>query len=366
MRRTSRRAGLTLVALTLTALFAIARVPAASARPWLGVYTQEITGDLRDGMDLGAAAGVLVNRVVSDGPADRAGLQQGDVIVRFNSRTVDSPAALARMVGEARERQEVALQVLRGGERRTIPVVLASRSDEEIAPPAPEAPPEPPAPGDGKGRDDGESRDVRVKISRDGGKPEVYKFDGDLEKLPGHVREMLRDMPGLDGNGGLHALRVMGASRGRLGVRIESLNEGLASALGAPGTDGVLVLEVIADTPAEHAGLRAGDVILTVDGHEVKNAEGLVDALRDVNGKVSITVSRTGARRTVEAELAATPRTFRGEGPMAAPGRGGELDREVRLRARSDADGGDLRRQMDELRQQLRELRQQMEDRRQK
>ena len=348
-----------LFALTLAALFAVVHVPAASAKPWLGVYTQELTGDLRDGMDLPSAAGVLVNRVVTDGPADRAGLRQGDVIVRFNSRAVESPSALALMVSEASDRQEVAIQILRGGERRTIPVVLASRPDADRAPsaPPPPAPPAPPAPGDR------ESRDVRVRISRDGGRPETYHFNGDMEQLPGHVREMLRDFPGLDGNGGLHALRVIGAGRGRLGVRIESLNEGLAAALGAPGMDGVLVLEVIADTPAERAGLHSGDVILTVGGHDVKNAEDLVEALRDVDSKVSLTVLRTGARRTVEAELAATPRTSRGEGPMAAPGRGGELDREVRLRARSEADGDDLRQQLEELRQQLRELRQQLEDR---
>ena len=55
---------------------------------------------------------------------------------------------------------------------------------------------------------------------------------------------------------------LMGAGRGRLGVRIESLNEDLAGALGAPGKQGVLVLEVLDDTPAARAGLRAGDVIL--------------------------------------------------------------------------------------------------------
>ena len=121
MRRTTRRAGLMLFALTLAALFAVVHAPAASARPWLGVYTQEITGELRDGMDLTSAAGVLVNRVVTDGPADRAGLQQGDVIVRFNSRAVESPAALALMVGEARDRQEVAIQILRAGEQRPEP-----------------------------------------------------------------------------------------------------------------------------------------------------------------------------------------------------------------------------------------------------
>jgi membrane-associated protease RseP (regulator of RpoE activity) len=126
----------------------------------------------------------------------------------------------------------------------------------------------------------------------------------------------------------------------------------------------VLVLEVMPDTPAERAGLRPGDVILTVEGKDVKNAEGLVEALRDVDGKVSLTVSRKGARRTVEAELAAAPQTNRGQGPMAGHGRMGEPDREDRLRDRPDADNGDLRQQVEELRQQLRELRQQLEDRR--
>ncbi len=371
MRRTTRRVRLAFLALTLTAAFAMPHAALAAARPWLGVYTQEITSDLRDGLDLHDDAGVLVSRVVPGGPAARAGLRQGDVIVRFNSRTVESPQDLARMVGEARDRQQVALQVLRRGERRIFPVTLASRADADetpVAPSAPSPPPSPPpAPGDRDDRDGhngANHHDVRVKIFRNGGEPETYRFDGDLDSLPGRVRGMLRGVPGLDGSGGLHALSVTGSGRGRLGVRIESLSEPLAAALGAPGTDGVLVLEVMSDTPAERAGLRPGDVILTVEGHDVKNAEGLVEALRDVDGKVSLTVSRKGTRRTVEAELAAAPRMDRGQGPMAGQGRMGESDREARLRARNDADNGDLRQQMEELRQQLRELRQQLEDRR--
>ncbi len=360
MNRITRRGALVLAAIMLTAFAAIARVPAASARPWLGVVTQALTGDLREGLDLPDAAGVLVNRVVAGGPADKAGLRKGDVIVRLNSRAVESPAALARMVGDAREDQEVALQVLRGGDTKTIPVVLGTWSGDDT-PFAPEAPPAPAPPGDDDEKGDSH-RDMRVRIFGNGEKPEVYRFDGDVDKLPGHVREMLRDMPGLDGNGGLHALRVMGAGRGRLGVRIESLNDGLAAALGAPGTDGVLVLEVMKDTPAERAGLGAGDVILTADGHDVKNAEGLVQALRDVDGKVSLTVLRKGSRRTVEAELAATPRKMRWEGSMAAPGRRGDSKSEDRIRLRGDAGGDDLRQQLEELRQQLRELRQQLKD----
>jgi membrane-associated protease RseP (regulator of RpoE activity) len=370
MRSHTRRVGLALFALTLTALFALAHAATATARPWLGVYTQEITGDLRDGMDLHAAGGVLVNRVVADGPADRAGVRSGDVILRFNARTVESPEDLARMVGAARERQAVSVEVLRRGERRTYTVTLAAASEDGArgAPAAPRTPPTPPTPprledmGHGDSRDDADRHEVRVKVFRNGDQPESYRVDGDLDQLPGKVREMLHGVPGLDGNGGLHALRVMGASRGRLGVRIESLNEDLAAALGAPGAEGVLVLEVMSDTPAERAGLRSGDVIITVGGQDVKDAEELVEALRDVDGKVSITVSRKGTRRTVEAELAATPRTSRGQGPRAGHGRMGETDREDRLRDRSDADNGDLRQQMEELRQQLRELRQQLED----
>ena len=126
----------------------------------------------------------------------------------------------------------------------------------------------------------------------------------------------------------------------------------------------MLVLEVMPDTPAQKAGLRSGDVILTVENQDVKNAEELVSALRDVEGKVSITVSRKGSRRTVEAELASAPRMNSGDGPMMGHGRTGELDRGDRSRGPDDADPGDLRQQMNELRQQLRELRQRLEDRR--
>jgi membrane-associated protease RseP (regulator of RpoE activity) len=362
MRTITRRTRAGLVALSLAVLFAAVHVTSAAAKPWLGVYTQVLTDDLRDGLEVPAAAGVLVSRVVPNGPADRAGLQQGDVIVRLNSRAVESPAALARLVAEGRDGQEVELQLLRRGARRVVAVKLAtlSEDDDSMAPPAPEAPSAPPAPGDRNGR---EPRDVKVKVYRHGDGQQEFRIDGDMEHLK-ELRGMLHDVPGLDGNEGLRVLRVAGAGRGRLGVRIESLNEDLAAALGAPGTDGVLVLEVMPDTPAERAGMRSGDVILAVEGSEVKNAEGLVRALRDVDGKVSLTVTRKGARRTIEAELAAAPRLDRGEGPGSVKRMMGGPDTGDRLRGPDDADSSDLRQEMKELRQQLRELRQQLEERR--
>lgn len=176
---------------------------------------------------------------------------------------------------------------------------------------------------------------------------------------------MMRDF-GVDGQQGKGTMRpfVYATGRGRLGVRIETLNDDLASALGSSGLKGVLVVEVLNDTPAEKAGLKAGDVITAVGGHKVYDSDDLVSALRDESGAVSLSVARRGSTRTIEATLEANPwsmRMGRGDGAMGL-GRLRELDR-IAPRARTQrADGDDLRQQLDELREQVRELRQQLEE----
>ena len=87
MRRTTPLKVLVLLALVIAASVTTLSAATAAARPWLGVYTQEVTSDLRDGLDL-RGDGVLVNRVVDGGPADRAGLRRGDLVIHFNSRAV--------------------------------------------------------------------------------------------------------------------------------------------------------------------------------------------------------------------------------------------------------------------------------------
>src|SRR5439155_17880696 len=99
-------------------------------RAWLGVYTQTLSPELREGMSY-KGQGVPVNRVVEDSPADRAGVQKGDVITSVNSRAVDSPEALADLVGRGKSGQSISLRVMRDNQVKNLTATLAARSSED-------------------------------------------------------------------------------------------------------------------------------------------------------------------------------------------------------------------------------------------
>src|SRR5262245_59088052 len=120
--------GVALLALGLTA--AAPKTSRADDTPWLGVTLQSLSEGLRDGMGYDGE-GVLVNRVMDGSPADRAGLRHGDVIVRFNGRSAESPDQLTRLVRGSRVGQSVTLTIVRDGDRRTISARLGNRPDDE-------------------------------------------------------------------------------------------------------------------------------------------------------------------------------------------------------------------------------------------
>ena len=120
--RSALIAGLLLVAGVVGATVARAAEPART--PWLGVYMQELTTELRDGLDYDGPGGVIVSRVVPGGPAEKAGLRRDDVIVRMDGRLVDTPEELSGMIRAARVGAKLRVQVVRDGERRTFDVTL--------------------------------------------------------------------------------------------------------------------------------------------------------------------------------------------------------------------------------------------------
>ena len=104
------------------------------------------------------------------------------------------------------------------------------------------------------------------------------------------------------GQGG--PLEMMRApSRGRLGVTVQELTPELATCFGVK--DGVLVSGVTADSPAAKAGIRAGDVITTVDGKPVTSSEEIVVLLAVKTGEVTIGLTRDRKPMSLKATIEA-------------------------------------------------------------
>lgn len=114
-------------------------------RGWLGVVVQEVDRNLAQSFALDKPVGALVAKVVPDGPAERAGLRVGDVILAFNGEELATSAALPPLVGALDPGQLATLDVRRDGKTVTIKVEVGVL-DEQVSdlerggPAAPEAP----------------------------------------------------------------------------------------------------------------------------------------------------------------------------------------------------------------------------------
>lgn len=103
------------------------------SRGRLGVVIQEVSKELADSLGLSKPMGAVVNAVEKGGPADKAGLEAGDVILRFEGKVIGSSADLPRMVGATRPGTRSVLQIWRKGATRDIPVVVGEMADEKQA-----------------------------------------------------------------------------------------------------------------------------------------------------------------------------------------------------------------------------------------
>ena len=260
---------------------------------FLGIGLADVDGDSR---------GAKVRSVEAGSPAEKAGIKQDDVIVRFDGEAVRSAAQLSRLAGETPAGRSVAIEVSRGGAVQKLTATLAERRmrtfdgedfpgmrqfrfelpeppDAPEAPEAPEAPhagvpphvaPVPPVPG----------------LPRTPGAPHAWRFGGGDDTL-------MRLLPG------------MGGPR-KLGLEYIEMGEQLAAAYRLGGKGGVLVTSVDADGPAAKAGVKAGDVILKFDGKAVADADDLRDAVAAAEGgkEVALSVQRDGRALDLKATLA--------------------------------------------------------------
>ncbi|MET0022981.1 MAG: DegQ family serine endoprotease [Sedimenticola sp.] len=104
------------------------------SRGWLGVLIQDVTRELADSFGMEHPHGAIVAKVLPGSPAEKAGLQQGDVILTFNGRKLYNSSMLPPMVGSSRIDKPATLEILRAGKRKTIKVTIGELpEDDKIA-----------------------------------------------------------------------------------------------------------------------------------------------------------------------------------------------------------------------------------------
>jgi len=202
------------------------------SRPgWLGIGIEEVTPDKAKTLNLSAPRGVLVERVQPESPAAKAGLRDNDVITRYGEQVIEGVVQFRRLVRETPPGRTVALGIWR----------------------------------------DGKSANVSI---------EVGTF-----RAPGEWPISMHTLPGF---------RIFDMNTARLGIQAENLSGQLGAYFGAPGNEGVLVREVTPGSPADKAGIKAGDVIIKANGVPVHS-------LADLQGEshLALTLLRKGATTDV-------------------------------------------------------------------
>lgn len=263
----------------------------ATRRGWIGISLRTL------GERGPAPGGAVVEDVSPDSPAERAGLQPGDTLVRWNGRT-DVGAALDERGVQPGD--SVRLRVRRGGRDRDVVAVAAERPPR-VALLSP-----------------GRLEELRLLVPGEFPRELRLRMDSlrvHADSLHSQIRTMFRDSLGprlreLE-RGSLPRVRLRVPEgdlplafdfelglRAVAGAEFAEMNPGLADYFGTD--EGALVLRVAPGTPAARAGLEAGDVVVSVDGERVESIRDLRRGVGDAQRReVELEVVRKGERREV-------------------------------------------------------------------
>jgi len=102
-------------------------------RPWLGARTQSVTADLASSLGLRRPVGALVSDIYPGGPAERAGVEVGDVVVAVDGREVIDSGALRYRVATRAPGEDVAVRVIRGGAERDLSLAMEPPAEDPPA-----------------------------------------------------------------------------------------------------------------------------------------------------------------------------------------------------------------------------------------
>jgi serine protease Do len=220
----------------------------APSGSYLGVGVIDVNESAARRVGLANALGVEVANVAEGSPAEKAGIERGDVVVRFRGETVQGVEHFVRLVRETPVGREVDLELASAGGKRTAKAVIGERSPRLVRVPSPE---------------------VRMLFSE--------PMDVDIPRP------------------------TMLVNSRTLGATLESVNGQFAEVFGV--TEGVLVREVDANGPAARAGVEAGDVITSIEGAAVVRTSDIrMELSRTSRERARMEVVRGKTRRNLEIE----------------------------------------------------------------
>jgi len=233
-----------------------------SGRGRLGVSLRDVDAKAAERLSIGDPRGALVVSVNDGSAAEKAGLREDDVIVAFRGEPVHSVAQLVRLVRETPVGRKIAIQVIRDGASASLNATLES--------------------GDRWG----------LRWFGEPGAQFRYSFrsGGEGEDEGAHVIELPEipdfDLPDFSAHTWFPEL-----SRGRkLGIEYQRVEGQLAEYFGVEQGEGLLITGVVEDGPAFKAGLKAGDVLLELDGKKIGERRQLFRVVADLETGSEITV----------------------------------------------------------------------------
>ena len=228
---------------------------------WLGVETREVTADKAKELKLSAERGVVLGKIVPDSPAAKAGLKENDVVMEINGQRVEGTAQFRRIIHEIPAGRSIQLTVWRDGRAQTISATL------------------------------GKSEERRHAMKMVAPTPGTFSFR--MPEMP--------EIPSMDWSGSM-----LPGGQPRLGIDAEDLSGQLGAFFGAPDGEGILVRDVNSGSPAEKAGLKAGDVITSLNGERLRSVGELREKLsakredKDRTVKLGVLRNKGGISLTVE------------------------------------------------------------------
>src|SRR5882762_8090648 len=232
---------------------------------WLGVETHEVTAGKAKELKLSAERGVVLGKIVPDSPAAKAGLKENDVVMEINGQRVEGAAQFRRMIHEIPAGRSIQLSVWRDGRMQTISATL------------------------------GKSQERRHAMKMVAPTPGTFAFR--MPEVP--------EIPSMEWNGNM----LFGGGQPRLGIDAEDLSGQLGTFFGAPDGEGILVRDVNSGSPAEKAGVKAGDVITSLNGERIRTVGELREKLsakhEDKDRTVKLGVLRNKSEVSLTVELPA-------------------------------------------------------------